>query len=203
MTILKIAVTGGPCGGKTTSLAHIRALAEREGYRVLTVSETATELMKGGVTPVSCASRAVYQAHQISLQYMKEEVFLSAARGMDAERVLIVCDRGLPDNRAYMAEEEYLSILAARGESAEAYLSRYDAVFHLVTAADGAEDCYTTENNAVRTETIEEAREVDMRLRAAWEGHPRRYVIPNTGDFAEKTACLSAALFSFLGEMAE
>ena len=72
-----------------------------------------------------------------------------------------------------------------------------------MTAADGAEDCYTTENNAVRTETIEEAREVDMRLRAAWEGHPRRYVIPNTGDFAQKTACLSAALLSFLGEMAE
>lgn len=38
---------------------------------------------------------------------------------------------------------------------------RYDAVFHLVTAAFGAEAYYTLANNPdSRTETLEEAREV-------------------------------------------
>jgi hypothetical protein len=34
---------------------------------------------------------------------------------------------------------------------------RYDAVFHLVTAADGATMYYTTANNTARGETIDEA----------------------------------------------
>lgn len=37
---------------------------------------------------------------------------------------------------------------------------RYDAVVHLVTAADGAENFYTLANNEVRTESIEQAVEI-------------------------------------------
>lgn len=37
---------------------------------------------------------------------------------------------------------------------------RYDGVFHLVTAASGAEDFYTLESNEARTETVDMAREV-------------------------------------------
>lgn len=203
MKILKIAVTGGPCGGKTASLAHIRALAEEEGYRVLVLAETATELIGGGVSPVTCASRAEYQSYQLALQTLKEEIFLSAARGMMAEKILIVCDRGLPDNCAYMTEEECASVLSARGECMAEYYARYDAAFHLATAALGAEACYTTENNTARTETVAEAREVDMHLRAAWAGHPRRYIIENTGNFADKMQELSRLLLPLLREVSE
>lgn len=49
---------------------------------------------------------------------------------------------------------------------------RYDAVIHLVSAAIGAEKYYTTENNAARTETIEEAQALDFRVLNAWVGHP-------------------------------
>ena len=37
----------------------------------------------------------------------------------------------------------------------------YDAVFHMVTAAKGAERFYTTENNKARTETVEQAAAMD------------------------------------------
>ena len=40
---------------------------------------------------------------------------------------------------------------------------RYDGVFHLVTAADGAKDFYTLENNKVRRETLAEAIELDKK----------------------------------------
>lgn len=41
---------------------------------------------------------------------------------------------------------------------------RYDAIFHLVTAAFGAEEFYTLANNPdSRTETVEQAREVRPR----------------------------------------
>ena len=194
MKIIKIVVTGGPCGGKSTALSYIKETAEALGFRVLTVGETATELISGGVAPWTCATNATYQSFQIALQMYKEEIFLAAARGMKADKLLLVCDRGLLDNRAYMTEEEFFAALAERGDTLDDYLRRYDAVFHLVTAAEGAERFYSTENNAARTETPKEARDVDERLLYAWQEHPRRFVFDNRGDFADKMARLTDAL---------
>jgi hypothetical protein len=42
-------------------------------------------------------------------------------------------------------------------------------VIHLVTAAIGAEKYYTTENNAARTETKEEARALDIKVRVSFQ----------------------------------
>lgn len=43
-------------------------------------------------------------------------------------------------------------------------LARYDLVIHLVTAADGALDFYTTANNDTRKETPEQAIANDTRV---------------------------------------
>lgn len=37
---------------------------------------------------------------------------------------------------------------------------RYDGIFHLVTAASGAEEHYSLENNEARSESVEMARDV-------------------------------------------
>jgi len=50
------------------------------------------------------------------------------------------------------------------------------AIFHLVTAADGAEKFYSLENNGIRIESIEQARAIDKRTCLAWIGHPKLYV---------------------------
>ncbi len=200
MKIKRIVVTGGPCGGKSTALSYIKRTAEAEGFRVLTVGETATELISGGVAPWTCKTNAAYQGFQIALQIYKEDIFLAAADGMDAEKLLLVCDRGLLDNRAYMTEEEFFVCLSARGDALADYVSRYDAVFHLVTAANGAESFYSTANNAARTETPEEARLVDERLLVAWSEHPRLYVFDNRGSFSDKMERLCDTLKSVLRE---
>ena len=49
---------------------------------------------------------------------------------------------------------------------------RYNAVFHMVTAADGASAFYTLENNQARTETPEQAVDLDRRTQKCWLGHP-------------------------------
>lgn len=201
MKIVRIVVTGGPCGGKSTALSHIKEVAEKRGYRVLTVGETATELISGGVAPWTCATNATYQGFQIALQKYKEDLFLSAAGTMAGEKTLLVCDRGLLDNCAYMTEEEFAACLASRGETVDEYLARYDAVFHLTTAALGAEAFYTVKNNPARTESAEEARAVDQRLLSAWSRHPRHTVIDNAGSFKDKMARLSSALDALLEEM--
>jgi hypothetical protein len=47
----------------------------------------------------------------------------------------------------------------------------------LVSAADGAENFYSKENNEARYESIKEAVELDKKLINAWVGHPHFSVI--------------------------
>jgi hypothetical protein len=54
----------------------------------------------------------------------------------------------------------------------------------LVTAADGAEKFYTLENNGIRIESVEEAREVDARTCRAWIGHPKLFVFGTQNQLA-------------------
>ena len=200
MDIHKIVITGGPSAGKTTGLSWIENSFTKLGYTVLFVPETATELISGGVAPWTCGTNLDYQKCQMRLQLEKERIFEQAARTMKADKVLIVCDRGLMDNKAYMDDVEFAQVLRELNTTEVALRDGYDAVFHLVTAAKGAELFYTTENNKARTETPEQAAALDDRLIAAWTGHPHLRVIDNATDFKDKLKRLIAEIRSFLGE---
>lgn len=200
MKITKIVITGGPCAGKSTAMAWVQNAFTEKGYTVLFVPETATELITGGVAPWTCGDNVSYQKCQMRLQLDKEAVFLQAARSMDAEKILIVCDRGALDNKAYMNEEEFAQVLRSVNMNQVELRDGYDAVFHLVTAARGAAEFYTTDNNQARLESVEEAISVDERLIAAWTGHPCLRIIDNATDFEEKMKRLIAEISAFLGE---
>ena len=198
--ITKIVITGGPCAGKTTAMTWIQKEFEKLGYRVLFVPETATELITGGVAPWTCRTNLDYQKCQVRLQREKEAIFEQAAAAMDTEKVLIVCDRGILDNKAYMTQEEFDAVMRDLSTNEVAERDQYDAVFHLVTAARGALDAYTLSNNAARTETPEQAIALDDKLIAAWTGHPHLRVIDNSTDFEGKLFRVTAEIASFLGE---
>lgn len=200
MNITKIVITGGPCAGKTTAMSWIQKTFSEKGYTVLFIPETATEFISGGVAPWTCGTNLDYQKCQMELQLKKEEMFMRAAESMKAKKILIVCDRGAIDNKAYMTEEEFDKVLKHTGSNPVELRDHYDAVFHLVTAAKGAEKYYTTENNTSRTEGIKKAAELDDKLIAAWTGHPHFRVIGNDSDFENKMKKLIAEISSFLGE---
>ncbi len=122
----------------------------------------------------------------IRLQMGMEDEFLRIAQSCGAPSVLI-CDRGTMDVSAYLPHAMWQALLDENGWNAVGLRDRrYDAVLHLVTAADGAEAFYTTANNSARTETPEEARVIDKKLRDVWVGHSHLRVIDNASDFAEK-----------------
>lgn len=202
MEISKIVITGGPCAGKTTAMSWIQNHFTKKGYTVLFIGETATEFIRGGVAPWTCGTNVEYQKCQMKLQIEKERLFEQAARTMKANKILIVCDRGALDNRAYMTDEEFAEVLAAVGSNEIELRDSYDAVFHLVSAAKGAEIFYTTANNTARTETVEEARALDDKLIAAWTGHPHFRIIDNETDFTEKMRRLLIEISAVLGEPA-
>ena len=78
---------------------------------------------------------------------------------------------------------------------------RYDLILHLVTAADGAEEFYTTANNAARTETAEQARKLDQMIEAGYvnakkKGYHAR--IDNSTDFKDKLRRATAEVVKML-----
>jgi len=78
---------------------------------------------------------------------------------------VLLCDRGTLDGSAYISKEMWDRLLRAKGlDPLRIREGRYDAVFHLVTAALGAESYYSLMNNATRTESPEFAREVGESL---------------------------------------
>ena len=99
-----------------------------------------------------------------------------------------------------MNDLEFAEVLDFLGTDEIALRDNYDAVFHLVTAAKGAAEYYTTANDSARTETIDEAAAIDDKLISAWTGHPHLRVIDNTSDFEMKMKRLIAEISSFLGE---
>lgn len=199
--ITKIVITGGPCAGKTTGMSWIQNAFTEMGYSVIFIPETATELISGGVAPWTLKSNLDYQLCQMRLQLEKEKVFEEAAgKIFNSDKVLIVCDRGAIDNKAYMTEHEFKSALTELKLNETELRDTYDAVFHLVTAAKGAEEFYTLSNNQARTETVEEAAAMDDKLISAWTGHPHFRVIDNTKGFEEKMKHLIAEISAFLGE---
>ena len=200
MEITKIVITGGPCAGKSTAMSWVQKAFTQMGYVVLFVPETATELITSGVAPWTCGTNVDFQKCQLQLQIEKEKVFEKAAKTMDTDKVLIVCDRGALDNKAYMDGDEFDSALEYIGTNEIELRDNYDAVFHLVSAAKGAEEFYTTVNNSARTETVDEAAALDDKLISVWTGHPHLRVIDNSSTFEGKMKRLISEISSFLGE---
>lgn len=200
--ITKIVLTGGPCAGKTTAMSWIQNAFLKRGYRVLFVPETATELMTGGVAPWTCGSNLAYQCCHIGLQIAKEQIFEEAAKTMPDDKILIVCDRGLMDNKAYMSDEDFNSALNMMNLDLVSIRDQYDAVFHLMSTARDAPDIYNLnkENNPTRKESIEDAAALDGRLVNAWTGHPHLRIIDNSTGFEDKMKRLISEISSFLGE---
>ena len=169
---LRVVLTGGPGAGKTAILELLRqSLCDH----VTLLPEAAGILFgggfpRGGPVPVQrAAQRAIY--------FVQREL---EAAGEAAGTGILLCDRGTVDGSAYWPGPGSLweSVRSLR----VAELQRYDAVIHVLVPDDP--DLYT--RNALRVETLTEARQIDDRIASAWRGHERVYVVAASPDFIEK-----------------
>jgi len=78
-------------------------------------------------------------------------------------------------------------------------INRYDMVMHLVTSAEGDAKNYTLENNKARTETIEQARNLDKKTMECWAIHNNLQIIDNYETFEEKINVVLNTIHNFLG----
>ncbi|MDO4708188.1 MAG: ATP-binding protein [Porphyromonadaceae bacterium] len=199
--IIRIALTGGPCAGKTTALAKIIERFSDLGYLVYALPETPTIFSNASINFATPDKQYFYNIEKAVLKYQiqMEDTFLELARSAQ-QPVLIIADRGTMDISAYMEPTIWQAMLDELGLS-EVKLrdARYDAVIHMVTAAIGAEDFYTTTNNSARHESVEQARELDNRIMKAWTGHPQLHIVENNVDFDVKIERTLRAIQSATG----
>jgi len=196
-----IVLTGGPCAGKTTALSFVRRSLEEEGFKVAIAPEVATEFITSGIHPAEeWVDSLAFQEHLLMSSLNREDEKRNALLDLatNKHRVLL-CDRGIRDPEAYIGRQHYLELLDRCGVSPAETYNRYRAVIHLVTAADGAEEFYTLENNAARSESPEQARELDRNTLNAWIGHPHFTCIDNSTPFSAKLTRILSPIARVLG----
>ena len=198
--MLNIVLSGGPASGKSTSMAKIEAeLSSRLGYKVLICPETATELIANGIAPSAAIPGDDFQELMLYKQLAKEDLYRDVARRFyDPDKTIILYDRGILDQLAYMPRDAFNAMLARHYMDMSAVVSRYDAIIHLVTSAIGT-DCYSTANNVARRETAEEAAEVDRKTLSANVNHPHVRVIDNSTGFEQKIQRVLHVIYDLIG----
>ena len=199
--ITKIVMTGGPAGSKTTLTTRLVKELTARGYRVLIAPEAATELISGfGIKPFgNCLSMYDFQFFVVDSQLQKERMAAKAAQLVPEDKVLIICDRGVLDNKAYVSQAEFDTIVNSFSLTEQEILDSYDAVIHLVSSANGAEYAYSY-NNAARYETLEQAREKEEQALLSWQKHPNRVIIGNSYNFDNKIRKAMNEIYKVLGE---
>lgn len=193
MKIPKIVITGGPCGGKSSAMPILKEELGRLGYKVLTVSESATEFKISGAK----YSDPKFQRYLIEYQLEKERICEDFARHQEGKTVIIL-DRGCLDCKAYMTLDEWSDVLRELHTNELEVRDSYDAVFHLVSTAKGNVDAYTISNNVAREDTKEEAIQLDDAVYNVWASHPNRVVIDNCDRFEDKVKRLIEEIVNFL-----
>ncbi len=198
--VVWIALTGGPCSGKSTSLSELKQELENRGINVLLIDEAATRVInsgvnakKMGVIPMQNLIARTQVENELNYEMLIEET--------DYDYYVVICDRGLMDGAAYIDPNEFDHLLQKTfGFTAAEARDSYDLVIHMVTAADGAASNYNY-NNEARTETIPEACALDKKTQNAWIGHPNYHIVDNVGvTFEEKKKKVRDIVYAYLGE---
>lgn len=143
-----------------------------------------------------------FQINLMKLQITLEDIFTEIGSDLYPEdQVVILCDRGVMDGAAYMTKPMWQALLDETGWSnTQLRDKRYDMVLHLITAADGAKDYYSSDSNQSRYEGLEAAIATDKKTQLCWFGHPRFSIIDNSlPGFNNKIKRCLDRIFHYLG----
>ena len=188
---MRIALSGGPGGGKTTAADLFR----REiGDRVVVVPEAATLLFAGGFPRTD--EPGALRAAQRAIFHVQRN--LEDAQSARFPGRILLCDRGTIDGAAYWPDtpEAYF---AEQGTTLEEELARYDAVIFFETAAVGG--LSIEGGNPVRNESLDAAVALDRHLRSLWMRHPKFVHVPHNASFFKKITFGLASIESIVAQL--
>jgi len=173
---MKIVITGGPGGGKTTALD----LFKRElKDAVCVVPESASAIFASGVIR-SEKFEVVKLIQKTIYDYQKN---IESIYSVQNKGDILLCDRGTLDGLAYWPNSQE-SFFEMTGTTLEDELKRYDAVIFFETAAQVGGDI--TSNNPFRNESNEKSIELDKKLKSIWKQHPQFFLVRSESSFVSK-----------------
>jgi hypothetical protein len=148
------ALTGGPCGGKSTLIRELLADAT-EADEWLSVPETAPRLFRAGLD----SRQKDFEVAVVQLQIAIEDTCADMAGDARA----LICHRGTLDALAYWLDHgwqqgEFFDLTQSCSDD---HFGRYAGVLHLQSAAVGASEFYRQWPDAHRSETMSGAAHID------------------------------------------
>jgi predicted ATPase len=172
----RIVLTGGPSGGKSTTIMEINRLLPE----VYCAPEVATILLSGGFPapnqdhPWSYDWQWKFQTAVAGTQLALEEISEQRARA-ESKRV-IVYDRGLLDGASYL-QFGVRDLETITQQTEQQMADRYDHVLHLPSSATRGLDGYDKLSNPHRFEEAAEALALEKRVLEVWSKHADRQII--------------------------
>lgn len=187
MDIYKVVFTGGPCSGKSKTVSEMKKRLEEDGYHVVLVSETARELdeyRKGLYN--NNKDVKLYQQMILDFQSLKERcAYIYAKNIYCLKPIIILFDRAILDNRAYLESDEIFdNMLSKKGLNEIEISNSYDLVINFISLSSLKPDLYKSDNE--RIENPEAAAELDRKTSEAWMTSENMIIIKPTDNINEK-----------------
>ena len=202
-----ICITGGPGSGKTIIFNHLARTLEARGYHIFLIPDVTEYLIQYGIEPTEHLSEIAFLNFVLKMQLQQEDLYSNLTKYYPSEKVIVFTTRGIMDIATKVPYSVFDGMLQMHGLKIDDVYKHYDAVLHLVTAADGAEEFYqyidptvTQGISSLSSHTPEEAKKQDLMTQQAWEGHPNHYIIHSTASFSEKVKASMHAVFGLLHE---
>lgn len=198
--MISIVLAGGPCSGKSRSMEALRINLTNLGYKVVVIPELATEIRQNGLIHTEgIISKNDFQKVIFDLQFFKEELYKEYMRkNEDSSKMILLMDRGLLDAKVYLSQDDFEQLLQERNLTEEDIYNRYDAVFHLESAANLGDEYYSNQNNQFRLSNIEQAKMQEEKSLNVWSKHPNFHTISIEESFEDKVDNLEKGIVNQL-----
>ena len=183
--VTKVVITGGPSSGKTECIYEVKEHFEKLGYKVIVIPSVGTALIRCGIYPWDAVNEDDFERMNLGAKIKLEEVADEAVSNINAQKILILCERGTLDVKAYTSNRNFQQICKEYNTSEEELKNSYDAVFHLKTVAKGYKEQYK-QLPVFRREDPETAIYLDDKTIEAWSGHSNYRIIDAYPHFEDK-----------------
>lgn len=184
--VIKLVITGGPCGGKSTIIPILKEKTEKLGVMVATLIEVPTLYSKMGFQlgeknpDVDGLQKSMFQT-QI---FMEEQIY----KYLEGKQAVILLDRGIMDYKVYSSSNVWRETLLENRLTEKEIYTRYDLVCFLDSLACSSNSYYELAryNNPARFEDAEQARENNKKLYRVWKNFPNFFHFSSDVSIDEK-----------------